>query len=200
VDQPLGDWVPDGYYADPANPGKSRYWSRREHQWRGKPSGQAPQPIPPQPVDWNALTAGALAVIGRIVVLGGYGFELKPGTAVLLSFRDDALDIWLSGESKLSYSYGEITELEVDSHPVDDPVQEGSTGAFFAGGVAASMEVDRLNHIIASTARMTLVRVATDTMEMFLEAKADKPLALRMRISEARARILRARSVARLSS
>jgi ribosomal protein L37E len=195
-DQPLGSWVPSAWYADPANPGKSRWWNSEEHHWQGKAKPINPRPIPPQPLDHKALTEGALAVLGQAIVLGGYGFDIDAGRQVLLCFREEELEIWLGDESK-AYPYREIVELEVESSRFDDdPKQSGGAGAFLAGGVSASMEVGRLNQIIALTARMTLLRIATNSMEMFLHATQTKPLALRMQLAQPRARIRAARATA----
>ena len=55
----LESWVPSGWYQDPANPERARYWDGFQHNWAGTARKDKPgQPIPTAPPSDSPSIAG----------------------------------------------------------------------------------------------------------------------------------------------
>ncbi len=197
-DPVLGSWVTAGWYANPADPGTARYWNGA--RWVGKARkdmSRKPPPVKPMALaESEALHKDALVVLENWIVLGGHGTDLAPHTSASLRFDTTGVQI-LGSDAVMDVPYGQVEALEVTSEPFDAGSPEGGGAAFLSGGFIGAMEIRRLNALVARSNRLTVLRLQTRALELFLTRPDASALNVRIELSAALGLVRAARPAAR---
>lgn len=200
----LEPWVPSGWYVDPANPEKARYYSSAHRYWAGnartKPKG-APIPTEPPASQRTALERerilrdperAPIAESLRCRVLGGHGFGLQAGQGVELLFLKGELMVLSSViASGASHDFGPVSMKyeQIVAFEIGGPGARRAGGGFVGGGfglegAAEGMLIaSALNLLTTRTSIDTVVCIQTSDAELFLHHGETTPDALRMRLS-----------------
>ena len=145
---------------------------------------RAPKPVPSKPIAKDDPDfQDSLSVLKNWIVLGGYGSGLAAQTLATLAFETTTVRI-LGSDAVVSVPYEQVEALEVTSELVETDSSDGPVGAFLAGGLIGGMEVRRLNALLASSSRITVVRLESRSLELFLTRPDALALDVRIGLSE----------------
>jgi hypothetical protein len=198
-DPVLEAWVTSGWYPDPANPRKARYYDQPKRIWMGTPKrGMRGLYIPDQPSDaWIArhnTGPQPIAVVGDCRVLGGHGLGLPAGSEVRVIFELQTITVRAASQDAVGQDsrrlQATVPYADVEVIEIGGPGTQTRGGRFYGGGFGVQGAAEGM--LIASALNLLTTRTRTDTViclrtsaaELFLHHRTEGPDALRIRLSQ----------------
>lgn len=131
----------------------------------------------------SATSGGPVYLSVEGQVLGGYGHEFEPGSTVDALFEDDGLAL-LGDQSELDVPYADVLALSVGG-PGSVTTGGGWVGGGFGvvGTVTGVALASVMNGLTARTKVVTILRITTPTLDLYLHHDRVPPARLEMALS-----------------
>lgn len=139
--------------------------------------------------------AGETVSVLPAVYMGGHGYKIPEETPCAVLFQKGALEIRKPEQPAITIPHREISAFEL-SGPGAVQTGGGFIGGGFglAGAAAGILTAGLINRLTTSTRILTVVRIATESGELFFQTNAATPDELRLGLSESIAAIDAART------